>query len=85
MYEIEFQSRAAQDLGRLDHVVAGRILGKIRWLAVNFDSIKPESLVGGFEGLLKLRVGDYRVIYRADQERKVLRIELVGHRREIYR
>jgi len=85
MYEIEIHPRAAQDLQRLDHEVASRILRKVRWLAANFDSINPESLVGGFEGLLKLRVGDYRVIYRADREKRALRIELVGHRREIYR
>jgi mRNA interferase RelE/StbE len=85
MYEIEFHLRAAQDLESLDRVVANKILTKIRWLAANFDVIKPEPLVGRFEGLSKLRVGDYRVIYQADHERKVLRIELVGHRREIYR
>jgi len=85
MYEIEFQPRAAKDLEKLDRVAAGRILTKIRWLAVNFDSIKPESLVDRLEGLLKLRVGDYRVVYRADREKSVLRIELVGHRRDIYR
>jgi mRNA interferase RelE/StbE len=84
MYEIEFQPRAARDLGRLDRAIASRVLTKIRWLAANFDVIKPEPLVGRFEDLLKLRVGDYRVIYRADRERNVLRIELVGHRREIY-
>jgi mRNA-degrading endonuclease RelE of RelBE toxin-antitoxin system len=29
-------------------------------------------------------VGDYRVIYQADREKKVLTVQLVGHRREIY-
>jgi len=29
-------------------------------------------------------VGDYRVVYQADQEKKFLRVRLVGHRREIY-
>lgn len=84
MYEIEFHRRAMQDLGRLDRAVANRILAKIRWLAANLDGIKPELLVGQYQGLLKLRVGDYRVIYQVDRERNVLRIELVGHRREIY-
>ena len=85
MYEIEFHLRAAQDLERLECAVASRILAKTRWLAANLDVIKPEPLVGQFEGLSKLRVGDYRVIYQADHARKVLRIELVGHRREIYK
>ena len=84
MYEVEFKPRAAHDLERLDRAVASRVLSRIRWLAANFDSINTESLAGRFEGLLKFRVGDYRVIYSADREKKVLRIELVGHRREIY-
>jgi mRNA-degrading endonuclease RelE of RelBE toxin-antitoxin system len=29
-------------------------------------------------------VGDYRVIYQANREKKVLTIRLLGHRREIY-
>ena len=64
--------------------MAGRVLKKLRWLAENFDSIKPEPLAGPFSGLLKLRVGDYRVIYQANREKKVLTIRLLGHRREIY-
>ncbi len=84
MYQVEFRPRAAQDFEKLDEVVGGRVLKKLRWLADNFDSISPEALAGPFSGFFKLRVGDYRVIYRANREKKVLTIHLVGHRREIY-
>ncbi len=84
MYQVEFRPRAAQDFESLDPVVADRLLKKLRWLAENFDSLKPEPLTGPFAGLLKLRVGDYRVIYQANRERKVLTVRPVGHRREIY-
>jgi mRNA interferase RelE/StbE len=60
------------------------VLKRLRWLAENFDSLKPESLTGPFSGLLKLRIGDYRVVYQADRANKVLTVRLVGHRREIY-
>ena len=33
----------------------------------------------------RIRVGDYRVIYRPDPENKIVRLLAVGHRREIYR
>ncbi len=33
----------------------------------------------------RLRVGDYRVIYRVDFERNVIHLLAVGHRREIYK
>jgi len=84
MYQVEFHPRAVKDFEDLDELVAHRVLKKLRWLAENFDSIRPEPLAGVFSGLFKLRVGDYRVIYQADQEKKLLTVRLVGHRREIY-
>jgi mRNA interferase RelE/StbE len=84
MYHVEFRPKAAEDYEKLDQVVADRLLKKLRWLAENFDSIKPEPLTGPFTGLLKLRVGDYWVVYQADREKKVLTVRLVGHRREVY-
>jgi len=84
MYQVVFRPRAAQDFDNLDDTTADRLLKKLRWLAENFDSVKPEPLTGPFTGLFKLRVGDYRVIYQADREKKVLTVRLVGHRREIY-
>jgi len=48
MYQIEFRPRAAQDFENLDAVLAGRVFQKLRWLAENFDSIKPEPLTGPF-------------------------------------
>jgi len=84
MYQVEFRPRAAQDFENLDAAAASRLLKKLRWLADNFDSIKPEPLAGPFSGLFKLRVGDYRLIYQANQEKKLLTVRLVGHRREIY-
>jgi mRNA interferase RelE/StbE len=84
MYQVEFRPRAAEDFAKLDQAVADRVLKRLRWLADNFDSVKPESLAGSFSGLLKLRIGDYPVLYQADREKKLLIVRLVGHRREIY-
>ncbi len=33
----------------------------------------------------RIRVGDYRVIYCPDTQKKIVRLLAVGHRREIYR
>ncbi|MBI4189547.1 MAG: type II toxin-antitoxin system RelE/ParE family toxin [Betaproteobacteria bacterium] len=45
---------------------------------------RPETLSGDLSGLSKIRVGDYRILYEPDHNRKVLTVHLVGHRREIY-
>jgi mRNA interferase RelE/StbE len=84
MYQVEFRPRAVKDFEDLDEPVADRVLKKLRWLAENFDSIRPEPLAGVFSGLFKLRVGDYRVIYEGDREKRLLTVRLAGHRRQIY-
>ncbi len=45
----------------------------------------PEALSGEFRGLLKLRVGPWRILYVVDRKARILKIQLVGHRSEIYR
>ena len=84
MYQVEFRPKAAEDFEKLDEAIADRLLRKLRWLAENFESVKPEPLTGAYAGLFKLRVGDYRVVYSVDREKKMLTVRLVGHRREIY-
>jgi mRNA interferase RelE/StbE len=84
MYQVELLPQAISDLRRLDEPVAQRVLNKLRWLAENFESTNPEALVGPLKGLSKLRVGDYRVMYEADRENKLITVHLIGHRREIY-
>ncbi|MBI2098007.1 MAG: type II toxin-antitoxin system RelE/ParE family toxin [Candidatus Vogelbacteria bacterium] len=46
-------------------------------------SLYGKPLRRSLSGLGKLRVGDYRVIFRLRQ--KVIQILIVGHRRDVYR
>ena len=39
----------------------------------------------GEAGLWRVRVGDYRVVYRIEDERLVVVVIRVAHRREVYR
>lgn len=84
MYEVLFLAQAANDLENLDRPIAHRIMRRIKWLAEHFTAVRPENLTGPLAGLLKLRVGDYRVIYEADREQRTLTVHAVGHRREVY-
>lgn len=81
--QIEWNREALEDLERLDHQVAQRILKRLTWFAQNFDRVIPEPLGGDLKGLYKFRVGDWRVIYTLRGD--TIHILLVGHRREIYR
>lgn len=71
-------------MARIDKPIRDRILHKIQWLASHPDR-PAEALGGEFAGLLKLRVGAYRVIYSRDIAQRGLTVHAVGHRRDIYR
>jgi len=47
MYRVDFTPDAESDLARLDAPIAAqRVLRRLRWLAENFEAIKPEALGG---------------------------------------
>ena len=85
MYRIHILDAATRELSRLDESVSRRIVDRINWLAANLDAIKREALTGDLEGLYKLRVGDYRVVYEVLGQEQTIVIHAIGHRREIYR
>jgi mRNA interferase RelE/StbE len=60
-----------------------RIVAKIESLAENPRPHGAIKLVG--EDCYRVRVGDYRIIYAIADEKLVVIIVEIGHRREIYR
>ena len=85
MDHVDFTPDAEADLARLDTPAAERVLKKLRWLAENLDAVKPEALRGEWQGVFKLRVGDYRVLYTLDKTKQRIIVHFVRHRREVYR
>jgi len=43
------------------------------------------ALKGEFEGLRRLRVGHYRVVYEWQRNELLILVVRIGHRREVYR
>jgi mRNA interferase RelE/StbE len=41
-------------------------------------------MLTGVHGVLRVRVGDYRILYTVDDERLVVLVVDTGHRRDIY-
>ena len=83
MAEVRWTKEALSDLKNLDKTVAKRIVKKVSWFSENFDNITPETLSGEFAGALKFWVGDWRIIYKI--ENQIITIYSVGHRREVYK
>ena len=81
---IEFTPAALRDLKSLPRDVQKRIGNKIDSLSQN---PRPAGVaaIKGWEGLLRLRVGVYRVIYRVEDDRLVVLVIRAGHRKDVYR
>jgi len=69
----------------LDRSIRRRILAKIQWLLEHVEEIRHEPLTAPWEGMYRLRVGDYRVVYGIDRKQRRVIIYAVDHRRRIYK
>jgi mRNA interferase RelE/StbE len=83
-YFVEYSPSSFADLEKLTQTAQDRITKKIDWLTDNFDEITPQALTANLSGFYKLRVGNYRVIYEFDRDKKVIFIIRIRHRREVY-
>ncbi|MGB9521195.1 MAG: type II toxin-antitoxin system RelE family toxin [Anaerolineales bacterium] len=84
-YNVRILEAAVQDLAKIDHDTARRIVQKIYRLAENLELTRLEMLTGDLVGFYKLRVGDYRVIFEVLWEEKNILIHAIDHRSRIYR
>ncbi|WP_445548249.1 type II toxin-antitoxin system RelE family toxin [Frankia sp. CiP1_Cm_nod1] len=83
-YEVEWTTRALRGLRKLDRAAARRVLLAVTRLSDDPRPAGVRALVGEPAGTLRLRVGDYRMVYLVDDGRIVVTVVRVGHRREIY-
>jgi mRNA interferase RelE/StbE len=82
--KLEFKRSAERDLRSITPRLIPNILSRIERLA---DEPYPRQAtkLAGTEGLYRLRVGDYRVVYEVDGERQVVSVAYIRHRRDVYR
>ncbi len=81
MYEIIFEKKALDELGKLDEAIRKRIWIKLQDCKENpFRYFVKLTEVEGF----KLRVGDWRVIADINRASGKIVILKVGHRKNVY-
>lgn len=83
-YSITFARAAERQFRNLTANVQARLQPRIDALA---DDPRPRGVerLAGSESLYRIRVGDYRVIYAIDEEKLIVLVVRLGHRRDIYR
>lgn len=82
-YRIEVRPAAAKQLRKLDPPTARRIQGAIALLGDDPRPPASRPLTG--RPAWRVRVGDYRVIYTIEDDRLIVIVITIGHRRDVYR
>ncbi len=83
-YEVVLKPSAAKVLRKLPKPIQKRIGKRIDELAVNPRPPNAKPLTGA-EGLLRVRAGEYRIVYTVKDRELIVLVIRIGHRREIYR
>ena len=85
-YRLLFLKEAVEEFKRLDKAVQQIIKEKLELLAQKpqalRNNIKP--LKGKYKGLYRLRVGNYRIIYKVDNDQLIILVIRIGHRGNVY-
>lgn len=85
-YSVDYTKRAARELRKMDRAVRARLYGWIdRHLAGCEDPRRHGGpLTGGRLGQWRYRVGDYRIIAEIHDDKVLIMVMTVGHRRDVY-
>nr|WP_018785882.1 type II toxin-antitoxin system RelE/ParE family toxin [Micromonospora sp. CNB394] len=82
-YTVKIDRAAAKLLRKLDRPVQARLIDAIAALAAEPRPAGVKALVG-HPGLLRIRVGSYRVVYTVRDEELIVLVVQLGHRSDVY-
>lgn len=83
-YEVVLSPKAEKQLDELPTPLRRRIAEAVEGLESNPQPHGVKKLTGA-ENLWRIRVGDYRIVYTIENDRLIVLVVKIGHRREIYR
>jgi mRNA interferase RelE/StbE len=84
MYRIQFTKEAQKQIEKLPKKVILKIFEKIEKLASDPKPPGSKSLKGKLAHYYRIRSGDYRVIYAVEDDKLVILVVKVAHRKDIY-
>ena len=87
-WKVEFSRAAAKELDRLDPQHARKLLVFLHERLARLED--PRSLGEALKGprfgeFWRYRIGDYRIVVRIEDERLIILVVRIGHRREVYK
>jgi mRNA interferase RelE/StbE len=93
-YSLDIDKKASKDILSLDKSTRNFILDELESFINNFDEeyekeliklTKIKALKGEFKGLYRLRLRTYRVIYEKINNKLVILVLRVSHRKDVYK
>jgi len=83
-YEVVIARSARKELERMDTWLSHRIVRHVEALA---QQPRPAGCckLQGASDLWRIRVGDYRIVYRIDDHARLVDISVIRHRKDAYR
>lgn len=82
-YRVTLSPMAGRQLRKLDAQARRRIQAALDVLAEQPRPPSATRLVGG-AGEWRVRTGDYRIVYEIEDDRLLVLVLRIGHRREVY-
>ncbi len=84
-WKFELTATAGHAFDQLDPEIARRARDRLEWFIENFEEVAHHPLTGEYKGLLKLRVGDWRIVYEVNNLNQTVYITTVEHRSKVYK
>lgn len=83
-YQVVFSKRAERDLKKMDPDAQTQIIEAATALGKNPRPPSSKPMKGDYKGYWRERTGNYRIIYEITDEKLVVFVIRVGHRKDIY-
>ena len=84
MYKLLIDDKVVKDLKKIDHNWRAKILIAIKTKLVE-NPYLGKKLVGNLSPYYRLRVGDYRVLYEIIENKVMIIVVKVKHRKNVYK
>lgn len=84
-YTIDFAPRTESQLNLIPKNIRQLIFDRINKLKINPRPEGVEKLQGTEKGLFRLRQGDYRLVYSIQDQKLLILIVRIVHRKEVYK
>jgi mRNA interferase RelE/StbE len=84
VYQVELKKQPEKFIRQQDRRIQTQLFGAIRKLAENPRPPQAKKLEG-MDDLYRFRSGDYRIVYLIEDDKLIVLVVRIGHRKEIYR